>query len=132
MVKPSEYLNGPASRADVIGWCLTVPLLAWFAVTAPVLYGLPAKYSDLFSNFDVSLPVGTAAFLSIGGPGLVLLFGLLVLVPVGVLAVSHRASLKVGSPLICGIAAVLLHYRLVVSLLEPVAQLAAQLPEQGK
>jgi type II secretory pathway component PulF len=131
-MKTSSYLSAPTTRAEVFGWLLTTPVVAWAVVFVPVVYPLPAKFTEIFTNFEVPLPLATSTFLAMGGLGLALLISSIALVPVAVVLFSRRAWPKLVAPVACGVAMFILHGALVRSLFEPIEQLTLQLTGQPK
>ena len=116
-------LSKPATLADVLGWACAIPMLAWAVMAVPAVYPLPAKFEDIYVNFDATVPWTTRFFLDVGGLGLAVGFGVLALAPVVVLFLSNRPWPKLIAPIACAVTTLLLHAAIVQSLFVPIEQM---------
>ena len=121
-------LDAPATRADVIGWTLSVPVSAWLLWSVPGVAQLPEKYGAILGQFDQPLPPDTRLILEIGGPGLAAAYVVLALLPVAVLLVGRRPLPKIAVPLAIGAAGLLLNTYIVFALAGPILSWGAALP----
>jgi hypothetical protein len=123
----ASHLARPEKRADIVGFVMTLPILAWSTVLLATIRAFPVAYLEVLVPFAEPLPVTTRVVLGLGGAGLTALFGTLALVPVAVLAFDRRPWPKVVAPALCGLATLLLTEALARALLEPVLLIARRL-----
>ena len=127
-----HFLERPATRADIIGWIVALPVAVWALLSIPSLAQLPSKYSSMYSEFSVRLEPLTVAALALGGGGLSAVVLVLGLTPIVVLLRSKRAATKILVPLYGALLLILFNQLLFVALIEPATRIMASFPSSDR
>jgi hypothetical protein len=93
-----RWLESPATRADVIGWTVTVPVVLWAVASLPGMVTLPSKYGAMSEEFGVPVPPMLSALFALGDFGVAALLTAVVLAPIVVLLWARRSAAKVVVP----------------------------------
>jgi type II secretory pathway component PulF len=116
-------LGSRATWAGVIGWVLTLPILGWAVVIVPSAFLIVPRFEEIFVGCQVPIPPMTRFILDVGGGGVAAAYGLLALVPLGVLLGNRRPWCRVVAPLAFVIATWALNVLFFHSLLTPLQPL---------
>ena len=99
----NRWLVEPITRAEAIGWALTIPALVFIGLVGtnmvrllPSVGWLAEKYPDLTPTFLILC-------LRMGAGGLIAVFSFCAVVPLGAQLSRQRPLVRVAAPLVCAL-----------------------------
>jgi hypothetical protein len=97
----NRWLAEPITRAEAIGWALTVPASCYAAVGGITIASVLPAIEPMAQRYPDELPPLLNVYLQMGATGVVIGFGLLIVLALGAQLARQRPWVRVLAPVLC-------------------------------
>ncbi len=116
-------LDEPATKADVIVWCASIPMLVIGLNYAAAFWGKVGKFEKIYEQLGAELPLATKTVIAFGDVGVFAGFLIFALLPALTALFVRNNLIKVIVAAVCVAGMFILHWLILSGLMDPMIRL---------